>query len=81
VEVLLHFLQALPDSVIPTAMYEQALHVADDANRCRELVAGLPRVNRFTVYYITSFVKMCVEPQNAQYNFLDIDTAGNFIVY
>lgn len=76
VEVLLHFLQALPDSVVPIDKYAKALHVADDAEQSRALISSLPRVNRFVFYYITAFVNKCLEPSNANRNLLDRMTAG-----
>ncbi|KAI9023869.1 Endonuclease/exonuclease/phosphatase [Phycomyces nitens] len=57
VDVLVAFLECLPEPVIPTNMYLLALEAADSPEAMATLMANLPRVHLNVLHYINDFLR------------------------
>ncbi|KAK7080496.1 hypothetical protein SK128_017628 [Halocaridina rubra] len=56
-EALLFFLEALPDSVIPVALYKEAIDATPNFSLCKEVIAKLPVYHRNVFTYLMAFLK------------------------
>lgn len=56
-EVLLRFLDCLPDSVIPRSMHDACLKVCDDLEAAQVLLEQLPAANKVLFDYLVSFLQ------------------------
>ncbi|KAI7883681.1 DNase I-like protein [Lichtheimia hyalospora FSU 10163] len=61
IDVLVAFLECLPEPVIPTNMYKQALKAAESAEALSEFKDKLPYIHLNVLLYITSFLKDAIK--------------------
>ncbi|KAL0088223.1 Endonuclease/exonuclease/phosphatase [Phycomyces blakesleeanus] len=57
VDVLVAFLECLPEPVIPTNMYKLALEAADSPEAMAILIATIPRIHLNVLHYINDFLR------------------------
>nr|XP_046261622.1 inositol polyphosphate 5-phosphatase OCRL isoform X2 [Scatophagus argus] len=56
-EVLLIFLEALPEPVVCYELYQHCLECAHDSRLCKQLISQLPRAHRNVFRYLMAFLK------------------------
>uniref|UniRef100_A0A3Q3VSB2 phosphoinositide 5-phosphatase n=1 Tax=Mola mola TaxID=94237 RepID=A0A3Q3VSB2_MOLML len=56
-EVLLIFLEALPEPVVCYELYQRCLDCAHDSRLCKQLISQLPRAHRNVFRYLMAFLK------------------------
>ncbi|CDH48521.1 domain-containing protein [Lichtheimia corymbifera JMRC:FSU:9682] len=61
VDVLVAFLECLPEPVIPSALYELALEASDSSQAMAELKDRLPYIHLNVLLYIASFLKDAIQ--------------------
>ncbi|KAI7848005.1 Endonuclease/exonuclease/phosphatase [Circinella umbellata] len=61
IDILVAFLECLPEPVIPAAMYKQALEAANSTEAMAQFKSDLPHIHLNVLLYITSFLKDAIK--------------------
>ncbi|KAI9494141.1 Endonuclease/exonuclease/phosphatase [Zychaea mexicana] len=61
IDILVAFLECLPEPVIPTSMYKQALLAADSEEAMNQFKSEMPHIHLNVLLYITSFLKDAIK--------------------
>jgi len=56
------WLRALPEPLIPTALYDYCIQHADNWEECLKIVDSLPDLNRRTIRFVVQYVRECLLP-------------------
>lgn len=70
-ELLLRFLDCLPDSVVPSDLYYGAIAICEDYAAAKELVSTMPIANIVLFEYLTAFLQYLVR-KNRSFTRMDI---------